>query len=112
MEATVAKEYVTEGGREVKEMSDGRILVRAKDRPNIGTMFGGFVNIEGEVTPEKLAEAKKLLVDEVCQEIRKITSETDEFFIIKNPCPPLSEWTSIALKYILCPPASSRDTNE
>ena len=49
-----------------------------------GTQYGGFVCVKGELTKEKLAEAKETLVDEVCRTIREIATEREDFFIIKD----------------------------
>ena len=49
-----------------------------------GTQYGIYVEVNGEMTEEKLAEAKKTVVDEVCRIIREIANERDEFFIIKD----------------------------
>ena len=102
MEATVVKEYTTDGGRHVKEMSDGRILVEDAARRVTGTRFGTFATIKGEVTEEKLAKAKEMLIEDVCRIIRNIANERDDFFIIKkNPPFAKEEYTSVAHTFFL-----------
>ena len=49
-----------------------------------GTMYGAIVKIKGDATPEKIAEAKKALVDKVCAMIREIADNNDDFFIIHD----------------------------
>ena len=82
MEATVVKEEVR-GDRRYKFMSDGRTLVESINHPS-GAMFGTYEKITGEVTDEKIAEAKEAVVEKVCEIIREIASTSDSFFIIKN----------------------------
>ena len=48
-----------------------------------GSMFGTYVKIDGNVTEEKLAKAKEMLVEEVCEIIKEIAKKRDDFFIIK-----------------------------
>lgn len=48
-----------------------------------GTQYGAFVEIDGEVTDEKLAKAKEIVVERVCKMIREIANESEDFFIIK-----------------------------
>ena len=97
MEATVTKEYTINGGRHVKEMSDGRILVSSPPRFP-GTNYGIYTDIKGEVTDEKIAKAKEQVVEEVCRIIREIANERDDFFFIK-PLP--GEVTSVGHKFLL-----------
>ena len=49
-----------------------------------GTMYGAIVKIKGDATPEKMAEAKKILVDKVCAMIHEIADNNDDFFIIHD----------------------------
>lgn len=97
MEVTVVREVDTEGGRHIKEMSDGRIVVSpTKKQP--GTQYGAIETIYGEVTEEKLTEAKTKVVDEVCRMIREI-AKRDDFFIIKPSL--LGDATTVAHKFFL-----------
>ena len=72
-EAIVVKETIR-GDRIFKEMSDGTIRVESvKKAP--GTQYGEYVLIEGEITTEKLAKAKTILVEEICETIREIANK-------------------------------------
>ena len=97
MEATVVREY-TLGGRHFQEMSDGRILVSPTERVP-GTQYGTYVAIKGEVTEEKLAKAKEMVVEDVCRLIRDIANEREDFFIIKELMG--GGGTSVAHKFFL-----------
>jgi hypothetical protein len=81
MEATVVREVVS-GDRVFKEMSDGTILVTPARRVP-GTQYGDYITVKGALTDDKLAKAKELLTDRVCDMIRAIANERDDFFIIK-----------------------------
>ena len=105
MEATVVKEEIR-GDFVVKEMSDGRILFSpVKKAP--GTQYGTYEVIYGEVTKEKLAEAKAKVVDDVCRMIRKIAEERDDFFIVKRTEEDCS--TTVAHKFYLPTVNDDRD---
>lgn len=95
MEETVVKEEIVPG-RRYKTMSDGRILVEPLESFT-GTQYGTFAKITGEATDEKLAEAKKMVVEDVCRIIRDIANENDEFFIIKE----LNGITTVGHKFVL-----------
>lgn len=62
-----------------------------------GSMFGTYVKIDGNVTEEKLAKAKEMLVEEVCEIIKEIAKKRDDFFIIKTT----DDGGSVAHKFIL-----------
>ena len=95
MEATVVREVVS-GDYVIKDMSDGRIIAeRIHKRP--GSQYGTYVTIDGEVTEEKLAKAKEQVVEDVCNIIRDIAKERDDFFIIKQ----LGDTATVAHKFIL-----------
>ena len=48
-------------------------------------MYGEFIKVDGEMTEEKLEEAKEILLDKICNGIRKIAKENSEqFFIVKD----------------------------
>jgi hypothetical protein len=96
METTVVKEYTTEGGRHIKEMSDGRILVSVPPRMP-GSQYGTFAKINGEVTDEKIAKAKEMVVEDICRIIREVAKDRDDFFIIKE----FNGTTSVAHKFLL-----------
>ena len=81
MEATIVREAVS-NGRRIMEMSDGRILIEPVSRPK-GTQYGTYTTIKGEVTDEKFATAKNMVVDDICRMIREIASDREDFFIIK-----------------------------
>jgi hypothetical protein len=98
MEAEVVKEYTTEGGRHIKEMSDGRILVSEANAMR-GTQYGTVVMIRGEVTEEKLSKAKEMAVEDVCRIIREVASVREDFFIIKQAF--TGDGTSVGHKFIL-----------
>ena len=49
-----------------------------------GTMYGAIVKIKGDPTPENIAAAKAALVDKVCDMIRDIANNNDDFFIIHD----------------------------
>jgi hypothetical protein len=76
--------------------SDGNLVAEPMYKPQ-GTMFGALAYIKGEATEEKLAKAKEIVVDEVCEIIRKIARERDDFFIIKS----FEEKTSVGHKFFL-----------
>ena len=98
---TVVKETVTEN-RNFKEMSDGTIRVEERRKRVPGTQYGTYAKIEGEVTEEKLAKAKELVVEDVCRIIRKIANKTDELFIVKDASAMgFGNYTSVAVKFVL-----------
>lgn len=97
METTVVKEY-TAGGKHFQEMSDGRILVSPMEIAP-GTEYGTYVKIKGEVTDEKLAKAKEMVVEDVCRIIRDIANEREDFFIIRELMD--GDGTSVAHKFFL-----------
>lgn len=70
-----------------------------------GIMIGDYVCIRGEATDEALNAAKDELLNNICEEIRKIAAQKpDEFFIIKKQMPvgPLGEeCDTVACKLIL-----------
>ena len=76
-------------------MSDGRILVENIGRS--GSMYGHYETINGEVTDEKLAKAKAMVVDEVCKIIREIANDRDDFFIIN----PTDDGATVGCKFLL-----------
>ena len=69
-----------------------------------GTLYGMIVNVSGTCSPEKLSEAKDMLVDRVCNAIREIAAKNDDFFIIKDSSSmPIFEedFTSVSCKFFL-----------
>lgn len=100
MEATIVREIV-ENGRRIKEMSDGKILIEPAERPK-DSMFCSAVKIVGEVTEEKLAKAKEMVIEEMCEQIREL-AKTDNFFIIKGCLDHIAceEYTSVGRSYII-----------
>ena len=61
---------------------DGRIKFTRKE-PVHGYLGGSYRMTEGEASEEEIALMKDTLVEEICNEIRKIAKERDDFFIIK-----------------------------
>ena len=104
MEATVVKEYTTEGGRHIKEMSDGRILVEPSN-PVRGYIGGAYLMTKGNASEEEIARMKEKVVEDMCNEIREIAKEREDFFIIKTGprFPGLDDVivTTVGAKYIL-----------
>ena len=50
-----------------------------------GTVVGEFVEVKGELTEEKLAEAKEAVLNKLFGEIRKVVEEhSEDFFIVKT----------------------------
>ena len=94
-EATVVKETVR-GDLKFVEMSDGTIRVESVNKVS-GTQYGTYVLVEGEVTKEKLAKAKELVVEKICEMIKEIANKSEEFFIVKTS----DDVTSVAHKFIL-----------
>ena len=84
------------GDRVFKVMSDGRIVASSVNK-SPGTQYGTYAMITGEVTEEKIAKAKEVVVDDVCRIIREIANERDDFFIVKE----INGVTSVAHKFIL-----------
>lgn len=74
-----------------------------------GTQYGTYVNIEGELTEDKIAMAKKLVIEEVCEMIREIANKSENFFIVKDYCDGV---TSIAHKFILPTVNNAVELNE
>lgn len=95
--ATVVKEEV-KGGRVFRTMSDGTFQVEDRRNRVPGTQYGTYVLIEGEITEEKMAKAKAMLVDEVCDIIREIASKSKDFFIINDN---LEDCVTVAHKFLL-----------
>ncbi len=94
-EITVVNETEV-GGRRYKEMSDRSLRVEAVNKPS-GSMYGDYITIpEAEFTEDKLKEAKALLVGQICEVIKKLAEEHEDFFIIKKF--PNSDVTSVGWK--------------
>jgi hypothetical protein len=76
-----------------------------KREPDHGYMGGYYLKTEGEASDEEIALMKDTVVEEICNEIRKIAKERDDFFIIKRGAnlPGLDDTivTTVAAKYIL-----------
>ena len=49
-----------------------------------GMLCGYYVEVQGEVSEEEITRAKELVVEEICNQIREIAREREDFFIIKN----------------------------
>ena len=94
MEVTVVNEFV-KGDRIFRQMSDGTLTVSLVN-PN-GSLYGDYILLKGEVTEEELAKTKELLVDQMCDVIRKAAKEKEEFFIIKE----VDGGTSVGWKFHL-----------
>lgn len=65
--------------------------------PFTGTQYGTYETIEGEVTEEALSVAKAKVVENVCEAIRCIAEERDDFFMVRK----VDEITSVANKFVL-----------
>ena len=63
-------------------LKDGRIKFTMA--PNHGYLGGSYRMTEGEASEEEIALMKDVVVEEICNEIRKIAKERDDFFIIKT----------------------------
>ena len=69
-----------------------------------GMMIGYAVHQEGSVSEDQIAEMKQQVVDNLCDYIRKIANEHEDFFIIKHPgdpSDPISTETTVGAKIIL-----------
>ncbi len=83
---------------------DGSIRA-IKNEPNRGYLGGCYFAIEGEASEEEIAKMKEAVVERMCEDIRKIAREREDFFIIKKGAifPGLDNTikTTVAAKYIL-----------
>ena len=77
----------------IEEMPDGRLVATSLEKKP-GQLFGTVEFIEGELTEEKLANAKAKVIDDVCKMIRDYA---ENFFIIKNN----DGVTSVGFKYLV-----------
>ena len=98
------------GNRKFVRMPDGPngSLRFAQTTPNdvySDSFLGGcFVKVHGEASAEEIARMKEKVVEDVCNEIRKIANERDDFFIVKVgkdfiSCDEIV--TTVAAKYLL-----------
>jgi hypothetical protein len=77
------------------------VVNRDKGSPR-GSMFGTYAKIKGEVTEEKLAKAKELVIEDVCRMIREVANESEDFFIVKNsPSFAEDEYITVGHKFLL-----------
>ena len=76
-----------------------------KNEPDKGFLGGYYLKTEGEASDEEIAMMKEAVVEGMCEEIRKIAREREDFFIIKKGAnfPGLDDTTitTVAAKYIL-----------
>ena len=49
-----------------------------------GFLGGAYVMTEGEASEEEIALMKEKVLDDICNEIRKIATEHEDFFFIKT----------------------------
>ena len=104
MEAKVIKEEII-GDRIFRKMSDGSIQVESVIEVP-GTQYGTLAWIKGEVTEEKIAKAKEMVVEDVCKTIREVANDVDDFFIIKTT----DGKASVGHKFVL-PTVEDRNPN-
>ena len=88
----------------LEDSPDGHIRA-VKNEPDRGFMGGCYYATEGEASEEEIARMKEAVVDRMCEDIRKLASEKEDFFIIKKGerFPGLDNTiiTTVAAKYIL-----------
>ena len=84
-------------------LNDGRIKFTMA--PAHGYLGGSYRMAEGKASEEEIALMKVAVVEEICNEIRKIAKERDDFFIVKQGerFPGLSneEMTTVGAKFQL-----------
>lgn len=69
-----------------------------------GYLGGCYLATEGEASEEEIARMKEAVVEQMCEDIRKLARERKDFFIIKNGerLPGLDNTiTTVAVKYML-----------
>lgn len=66
-----------------------------------GSIYGDYVRSEGKASAEELAKMKAEVVEKVCDAIRRIASEADDFFIIKTVEENGEVYTTVGAKFIL-----------
>lgn len=80
--------------------------------PNREYVGGHYVMTPGEATEEEIALMKEQVVEKICNDIRKIAKEREDFFIIKTDArfPGLNDEiaTTVGAKFIL--PTVKADT--
>ena len=80
---TVTEEFVI-GGRRYERMSNGSLKVTPVDKPH-GALYGDWTIIpESEFSEESLKETKRLLVEQMCEVVRRVADEHDELFIVNK----------------------------
>lgn len=88
----------------LKDSPDGHIRA-SKNAPDQGYLGGCYLSIEGEASEEEIARMKEAVVEQMCEDIRKLAREREDFFIIKKGerFPGLDNTiiTTVAAKYIL-----------
>jgi hypothetical protein len=79
-------------------IKDGRIKF-TREVPVHGYLGGYYVKVANNATEEEINKAKEDVVDAICCDIRRIASERDDFFIIKeaDDC----QYNTIAAKFEL-----------
>ena len=98
-------------------MENNKTFARVEDSPNGNPRFvkttqkdhgflgGNYVGIPGVASEEEIALMKEKVVEEVCNEIRRIAKEREDFFIIKTGArfPGLDDsiHTTVAAKFVL-----------
>lgn len=71
------------GNRVFKRMSDGVVRVENLVK-SPGTQYGDYCKVSIDATEEQVAEAKELLVKQMCEKISEIAKTNEDFFIIKE----------------------------
>jgi hypothetical protein len=88
----------------VENNPDGSIKA-FKNEPKRGYLGGCYFATEGEVSEKEIAMMKEAVIDKVCEDIRKIAREKEDFFIIKKgerfPGLDNTIMTTVAAKYML-----------
>ena len=64
---------------------------------SLGTVYGTAVSVSEDPSVEELRNAKKQVIDELCQLIRDVAERNDDFFIIKS----YSDKATVGSKIIL-----------
>ena len=88
----------------LKDSPDGHIRA-FKNAPDHGFLGGRYLVTEGEASEEEIAKMKEAVVEQLCEDIRNLAREREDFFIIKKgerfPGVDNTVLTSVAVKYIL-----------
>lgn len=77
-----------------------------KGNQDQGYLGGCYLATEGEASEEEIARMKEAVVEQMCEDIRKLAREREDFFIIKKngervPGLDGNIITTVAVKYLL-----------